>query len=210
MIIQAVFWCYQELGVILMKEQTNIYKTLFTSTFTLSAFTFGGGYVIVPLMRKKFVEELQWIDDEEMLNMISIAQSSPGAIAVNTSIILGYRLKGIKGALVTVLGTVLPPLIILSVVSLFYASFRDNALVSTMLSTMQAGVAAIILHVVYTMSSAIITSKNFIATLTLLTGFLMVALFKVPLLLVLFLSALSGFIPNRTSQKDGESQDAVS
>lgn len=94
------------------KHSRKDYLTLFTSTFTLSAFTFGGGFVIIPLMRKKFVEQLHWIDEEEMMDLTAIAQSSPGAIAVNASILVGYRVAGVPGALVTVLGTVLPPLII--------------------------------------------------------------------------------------------------
>src|SRR5450756_690699 len=103
-----------------MEKNLKFYWKLFTSTFSLSAFTFGGGFVIIPLMRKKFVNELHWIEEIEMLDMTAIAQSSPGAIAVNASILVGYRLAGVFGALVTVFGTVLPPLIILSVISLFY------------------------------------------------------------------------------------------
>ena len=98
-----------------MKKDFAFYRKLFCSTFYLSAFTFGGGYVIIPLMRKKFVEQLHWIDEEEMMDLTAIAQSSPGAIAVNASILVGYRVAGVPGALVTVLGTVLPPLIILSI-----------------------------------------------------------------------------------------------
>ena len=87
----------------------NIYRKLFASTFKLSACTFGGGFVIIPLMRKKFVEELHWIEEEEMMDLTAIAQSSPGAIAVNASILVGYHVAGIKGALTTVIGTILPP-----------------------------------------------------------------------------------------------------
>ena len=86
----------------------KFYWKLFTSTFQLSAFTFGGGYVIVPLMKKQFVEKLGWIDEKEMLDFTAIAQSSPGAMAVNASVLLGYHLSGIPGALVSILGTVLP------------------------------------------------------------------------------------------------------
>ena len=100
-----------------MKKDLRFFWTLFVSTFTLSAFTFGGGYVIVPLMRKKFVETLKWIEEDEMMDLISIAQSAPGPIAVNSSIIIGYRLAGIPGALVTTFGTVLPPMVILAVIS---------------------------------------------------------------------------------------------
>ena len=80
------------------KHSRKDYLTLFTSTFTLSAFTFGGGFVIIPLMRKKFVEQLHWIDEEEMMDLTAIAQSSPGAIAVNASILVGYRVAGVHGA----------------------------------------------------------------------------------------------------------------
>ena len=131
-----------------MRDKKRIYRKLFTSTFYLSAFTFGGGYVIIPLMKKKFVDDLQWIEKDEMLNFAAIAQSSPGAVAVNAAILLGYRIAGIPGALVTILGTVLPPLLILSVISFFYAAFRDNAVVNAVLKGMQAGVTAVIADVV--------------------------------------------------------------
>ena len=101
------------------------YKKLFFSTFQLSACTFGGGFVIIPLMRKKFVDELGWIDEDEMLDLTAIAQSSPGAIAVNASILVGYHVAGFLGAMLTVLGTILPPLIIISIISMFYRAFRD-------------------------------------------------------------------------------------
>ena len=90
------------------------YFKIFLSTLYLSAFTFGGGYVIITLLKQKFVDELHWIDNDEMLDLVAIAQSSPGAIAVNGAIVVGYKLAGIPGVLVSVLGAVLPPFIILS------------------------------------------------------------------------------------------------
>ena len=143
-----------------MRKDLKFFWTLFISTFTLSAFTFGGGYVIVPLMRKKFVETLGWIDEEEMLDLIAIAQSAPGPIAVNSSIIIGYRLAGIPGALVTTFGTVLPPMVILSVISQFYTAFRDNVVVSLVLKGMGIGVAAVIVDVVYTMAKGVVKTKD--------------------------------------------------
>lgn len=80
------------------------YKKLFFSTFKLSACTFGGGFVIIPLMRKEFVEKLGWIEEDEMLDLTAIAQSAPGAIAVNASILIGYHVAGFPGAMLTVLG----------------------------------------------------------------------------------------------------------
>ena len=146
-----------------MKKDFAFYRKLFCSTFYLSAFTFGGGYVIIPLMRKKFVEQYHWIEEEEMLDLTAIAQSSPGAIAVNASILIGYRLAGLFGALVTVLGTVLPPLLIIAVISVGYEAFRDNVYVSRVLRGMQAGVAAVVFSVVLRMACALVKDKKWVS-----------------------------------------------
>ena len=134
-------------------EKLHKYRTLFLSTLKLSAFTFGGGFVIIPLMRKRFVEQLHWIEEQEMLDLTAIAQSSPGAIAVNASILVGYHVAGVAGALLSIIGTILPPLVIISVISMFYKAFRDNAIVSMAMTGMLAGVAAVICDVVITMGS---------------------------------------------------------
>ena len=84
-----------------MECKRKQYRKLFLSTFQLSACTFGGGFVIIPLMRRKFVEELHWIEEQEMMDLTAIAQSSPGAIAVNASLLVGYRVAGIAGWMVT-------------------------------------------------------------------------------------------------------------
>ena len=86
-------------------DKKNKYWQLFLSTFKLSACTFGGGFVIIPLMRERFVKELHWIEEEEMLDLTAIAQSSPGSIAINASILVGYHVAGIPGALITVVGS---------------------------------------------------------------------------------------------------------
>ena len=100
-----------------MKSKKQILIKLFISTFYLSAFTFGGGYVIVTLMKKKFVDEYHWIDENEMLDLIAIAQSAPGAIAVNGAIVVGYKLAGVFGAITAIIATILPPLVIKSNIS---------------------------------------------------------------------------------------------
>ena len=82
-----------------MENKKNVLLKIFISTLYLSAFTFGGGYVIVTLMKKKFVDEYRWIEEDEMLDLVAIAQSAPGAIAVNGAIVVGYKLAGIAGAL---------------------------------------------------------------------------------------------------------------
>lgn len=143
-----------------MKSQKHLLSKLFISTLYLSAFTFGGGYVIITLMKKKFVDQYHWIDDEEMLDLIAIAQSSPGAIAVNGAIVVGYKLAGIPGVLLCVLATVLPPFVIISILSVFYAAFQSNVWIRLLLEGMQSGVAAVIASVVYDMGHGIIREKN--------------------------------------------------
>lgn len=110
---------------------------------------------------EKYVNQLKWIEEEEMLNMIAIAQSSPGPIAVNTAIMVGYKIAGVLGAALSTIGTVLPPLIILTVVSFFYQEFRDNMYISAMLKGMQAGVSAVIVDVVIGLSGNVIKKKRF-------------------------------------------------
>lgn len=187
-----------------MKKSSSKYYTLFTSTLALSAFTFGGGYVIVPLMKKRFVEELGWITNDEMMDMIAIAQSSPGAIAVNASILVGYKIAGISGALLTVLGTVTPPLVIISIISLFYEAFRDNAMISVMLTTMQAGVAAIIIDVVLSMVSTLIKDKSIIPLGMLLLSFIAAVIFDVNLVLILLMNAVVGALQFDQAKKEVE------
>ena len=152
-------------------SRPHILRSLFFSTLYLSAFTFGGGYVIVTLMKKKFVDDYHWIDEPEMLDLIAIAQSSPGAIAVNGAIVIGYKLAGIAGVLTAVLATVLPPFVILSVISVCYTAFRSLYVVSWMLKGMQAGVGAVITDVVFEMASGIVSGRQYFS------GFLMVAAF---------------------------------
>lgn len=97
------------------KNKKKMLWKIFISTLYLSAFTFGGGYVIVTLMKKKFVDDYHWIEENEMLDLVAIAQSSPGAIAVNGAIVVGYKLAGILGTIVAIIGTVIPPFLIISI-----------------------------------------------------------------------------------------------
>lgn len=101
------------------------------------------------------MEELGWIEEDEMMDLTAIAQSSPGAIAVNASILVGYHVAGFSGAMLTVLGTILPPLMIISIISMFYQAFRDNAIVNMVMAGMLCGVAAVICDVVINMAKTI-------------------------------------------------------
>jgi chromate transporter len=175
-----------------MKKDTKFYFKLFTSTFYLSAFTFGGGFVIIPLMRKKFVEEYKWIDEKEMLDLTAIAQSSPGAIAVNAAILVGYRLSGVLGALITVLGTVLPPLMILSVISVAYTAFRDSLIVKYILRGMQAGVAAVILDVVISMVIDLLKERKVLPVVVMIGAFIATFFLNIDVVFVILASGIIG------------------
>jgi len=192
-----------------LKRDLKFYLKLFSYTFRLSAFTFGGGYVIVPLMKKQFVDKLNWIDEKEMLDFIAIAQSSPGAMAVNASVMLGYHLAGIPGALVSVFGTVLPPLILLSIISIGYSAFISNTIVRNVLRGMQAGVSAVIIDVVLDMGSKIIKDKKLFSIIIMLAAFAAVAIFKVNVVYVILICAFLGLmsvLKNKPEQEE-ESND---
>ena len=165
---------------------------MFYTMLGISAFTFGGGFVIVSLMKKKYVDEYGWFTEEEMLDMTAMAQSSPGAIAVNAAILTGYRLEGIWGVLASVLGTVLPPVTILSVISLFYGIFRDSPLVQAVLKGMQAGVAAVICDVVLDLSGKVVKTRKLFSILLMVLAFCLVYFVKVNVILVILAAALLG------------------
>ena len=185
----------------LKKTDGKRYGQLFVSTFKLSACTFGGGFVMIPLLRKRFVEELGWIEEQEMMDLTAIAQSSPGAIAVNASILVGYRVAGIPGALLTVLGAVLPPLMIISVISLFYQAFRDNAIVNMAMAGMLCGVAAVIVDVVIHMVKTIVQQRKIVPLLVLLGSFAAVRFYGVNIILVILVCGLIGALETMRQEK---------
>lgn len=165
---------------------------IFLSTLYLSAFTFGSGYVIVTLMKKKFVDEYHWIEENEMLDLVAIAQSSPGAIAVNGAIVVGYKLVGILGALVAILGTILPPFVIITVISVCYNAFRSNYYVAQMLSGMQAGVGAVIASVTYDMGAPIVKEKDPMSIWILLGAFLAACVLEINVIYIVIVCGLLG------------------
>lgn len=176
-----------------MKDK-KVYAKLFLSVFQLSACTFGGGFVIIPLMRKKFVEKLHWISEDEMMDLTAIAQSSPGAIAVNASILVGYHVAGILGAALTVLGAILPPLIIISIVSLFYQTFRNNRIVSMFMAGMLCGVAAVICDVVIRMIQDILKQKRLLPLSILVLSFAAVRSWNVNIILIILVCGIVGAV----------------
>lgn len=169
-------------------------QQLFLGMLYISAFTFGGGFVIVTFMKKKFVDELHWLAEDEMLDLTALAQSSPGAIAVNAAILVGWRAAGFWGMVTAVVGTIIPPMAILSVISFFYAVFAANPYVALVLKGMQAGVAAVILDVVCDLGGKVLKQHKPVY-LAIMAGALIVnVVLEVNVVVIILACALIGLL----------------
>ena len=168
-----------------MKKDYGKLWTLFRSMFILSACTFGGGFVIVSLMKKKYVEELKWMEEEEMLDVTAITQSAPGPLPVNASVIIGYRIAGVIGSLTAILGTILPPMVIISIISLFYDQFRTNPYIAVALQVMRAGVAAVIFDVVINLAGNVLKTKRVLYIMMMIVAFIATYILDVSAMIVI-------------------------
>ena len=186
-----------------MTAKSEILKKLFFSTFYLSAFTFGGGYVIITLLKQKFVDELHWISEDEMLDLVALAQSSPGPIAVNGAILVGYKLAGIPGVLTSVLGAVIPPFVILTLISSFYTAFKSNVIIKTLLTGMKTGVAAVIMSVVFDMMTGVTKSRDPALVIVMIAAFLANFIFHINVVFIILLTAAFGAVRTVLIQKNG-------
>ena len=178
-------------------------RRLFLTNLYLSAFTFGGGYVIITLMKKEFVDRFHWIDEQEMLDLVAIAQTCPGPIAVNGAIVVGFQMAGIPGLLISVLATILPPFVILSLISLCYTAFRSNLYVGWMLNGMQSGVAAVIAQVVMEMTGGLVKSRQWLSILVLCAAFLASYVLETDAALIILAAAAFGLVTRTLSRKTG-------
>ena len=171
----------------MMIEKHKKLWILFKTMFVPSACTFGGGFVIVSLMKKKYVEELKWLEEDEMLDVTAITQSAPGPLPVNASVIIGYRMAGILGSLIAVLGTILPPMIIISIISLFYDQFRTNRYIAIALQVMRAGVAAVIFDVVINLASNVCKTRRVLYIAMMIIAFVATYLLDVSGMLIILI-----------------------
>lgn len=186
-----------------MEDKKSLWQ-LFKSTLYLSAFTFGGGYVIISLMKDTFVDKLGWLKKDDMLDMTAIAQSAPGAVAVNAAVVVGYEIFGISGMLVAILATIIPPLVIISTISVFYKAFIANKFIATFLKGMQAGVAALIFKVVIDMTKDLLKIKSKTLILVMALSFLAGFVFKINIVYIILTLIFVGLI--YSWKKKGESR----
>ncbi len=184
-------------------SKANLLWKLFFSTLYISAFTFGGGFVIITFMKKKFVDELHWINEEEMLDMTALAQSSPGAIAVNAAILVGWRVAGAIGMITAVIGTILPPMLILTAVSFFYQAFAANRYVAFLLKGMQAGVVAVILDVVCNLGGNVLKTRQIPSYVVMVAAFVATFVFGINVIYIILAAAAAGILMEIWKRKKG-------
>lgn len=169
---------------------TMLLFRLFITFFKIGAFTLGGGYAMLPIIQDEVVDKKGWLTDEEFLDAIAVAQSSPGAIAVNTSIYIGYKINGIKGAIFSTLGTVIPSFTIIIIVVTFLYQYRDNAVVDRAFKGIRPAVVALILSSVYKLAkSANLKGKKIIISLGAL---FMIMVFNISPVWIILASILIG------------------
>ena len=184
--------------------QKNKLLQLFLGMLYISAFTFGGGFVIITFMKRKFVDELHWINEQEMLDLAALAQSSPGAIAVNAAILVGSRAAGPAGIVAAVTGTILPPMLILSAVSFFYTAFASNPYIALLLKGMQAGVAAVILDVVCGLGKNVLKEKSSANIILMAAAFIATFFLNINVIYIILAAALFGIAREIIQHKKGQ------
>lgn len=176
--------------MIQLKQTAKNLAWLFGINLFISAFTFGGGYVVVPMVRRYFVVQKAHFTEEELMNMAAVAQSTPGAIAVNLSALAGYRVAGLGGLAVSCMAAILPPLLIIGVVSAFYSAFISNAVIAAILKGMEAGVAALMVDFIVGMCAMILKEKSLFLSAMIPAAFLANFVFQVNAAFILILCCL--------------------
>ena len=129
--------------------RSNLYLKLFISFFKIGAFTFGGGWAMIPLIEREVVDKQNWIKREDFVDALAIAQSVPGVLAVNISILIGNKLRGLKGCLMATLGTILPSFLIILAIAIWFVQTYDNPVVERIFKGIRPAVVALIVSPVF-------------------------------------------------------------
>ncbi len=186
-------------------EKKRLLLWMFGVSLYISAFTFGGGYVVIPMVRKFFVQKKHLMTEDELLEIAAFAQSSPGAIAVSTASLTGWRVQGALGLFICFVGTILPPIAILTIISINYTIFRENTVVAAVLKGMEAGVAAVIVDFVIDLCKTVVKQRRLLSTLLIPAAFVACFILKWNVALVLvgcvFIAIAESLIRHRKERK---------
>lgn len=177
-----------------MKKDFKLYLWLCYVNLFISTFTFGGGYVVVPMIKKYFVVEKNIFTESELLEMAAIAQSSPGAIAINLIILAGKRTAGFIGIIISCISSIIPPIVILGFISNWYVAFLSNIYITAILKGMQACVTALIVDLVIDMYKIILNKKSVLLNLLVPFSFIACTFFYMNVVIILLLSSLICFL----------------
>ena len=165
---------------------------LFWTFFKIGLFTFGGGYAMIPFIHQYAVEKYKWITDDEFLDIIAIAESTPGPIAINSATYIGYKVKGVAGSAMATLGVVIPSIIIITLIAAFFMQFKDNIYVEYAFKGIRIGVAVLVLNAAIRMYKKL--DKKLLSYFLIVVGFLLILFELLPVILVIVIGGVIGII----------------
>lgn len=171
-------------------NQLKLLMEIFLAFFKIGSFTFGGGYAMIPLIEKEVVEKKKWVSAEEVVDVFAVAESLPGAIAINSSTFIGYKIFGKTGAIVATLGVTLPSFFIITLIAIFFSRFKDAPLVKAVFSGIRPAIVSLISIAAIKVSKCSITDQTGII-LAILSIFLVV-IFDVKAIFVILGGAATG------------------
>lgn len=165
---------------------------MFWSFFKIGAFTFGGGYAMIPIIEAEVVDKRGWISKEDFMDILVVSQSFPGVLAVNCSTFIGYKLGGIIGAVMALIGATLPSFLIILIVATFFTQIRDNPIVDLIFKGISAAVPMLVLIAVVSLSKSL--KKDVSNFSVIIVSVILITVFKVHPIFIILLSALYGII----------------
>lgn len=177
--------------MVLNEKKISLLK-LFLTFFKINSITFGGGYTIVPIIKDEFVEGLHLIEEDEMLDLVALAQSGPGAMAISTSLLTGYKLMGPLGAITCLVASVLPCIIIISLVTVFYSQFRSNYYISAALTGISGIISAVLFVTVFNMGKSALKKYPVFSFALMVFAFVLSFFFKIHTGLIILVCGIIG------------------
>lgn len=175
---------------------------LFVTFFKIGAFTFGGGYAMIPIIQREIVEKRKWITDDDILEIIAIAESTPGPIAINSATFVGYRVAGFFGAFFATLGVVLPSFVIILLISFVLREFQSIKAVQYAFNGIRAGVLALLIKALVGMYKK--APKNAVSYIVIAASFIITAFFDINVLFVIIGCAVFGLVTSVIAKRRAE------
>ena len=175
-----------------MKMNGKVLWQVFSSFFKIGAFTFGGGYAMIPLIQNEAVEKRHWVTDEDILEVVAIAESTPGPIAINSATFVGYKAAGILGSVCATLGVVLPSFVVILILSFILRQFQQVQAVQYAFQGIRAGVLALLVKALWTMYKK--SPKGWAAYIVIGASFILTAVFELNVIFVIIGCAVFGLV----------------